>query len=301
MTSRNCPICVNSNSVPELFLEQNIDQNRLTEFSFASRKVPEFMCHKLVRCTNCDLVFVDNPPDQTVLAQAYHISDFDSAEEAEDAARAYTIAVQPILATIPSKNSALEIGTGTGVFLEALQKAGFTNIVGIEPSTAAIEAAPEHRKPWIHESIFRESDFEPESFDLICCFMTLEHVLDPHEILSAASRLLKPEGAIVLVTHNYRSWINRILGRKSPIIDIEHMQLFSPKSIEYLLKTNGFNNISISSFTNRYALRYWLRLLPLDLAKKQKLISVCEALGIADIKIGLNVGNILSYGYRPNK
>ncbi len=298
-TSRSCPVCQTPASAAKLFLKQNIDPARMSEFSFASRKLPEFMCHQLVQCPTCDLVYANEPPDQSELARAYHVSDFDSAQEADDAAAAYDKALQPLLTKLPRKDAALEIGTGTGIFLEALQNRGFKTLVGVEPSSAAIAAAPAHRKAWIRETIFHEAGFEPESFDLICCFMTLEHVRDPTEIAGAASRLLRPGGAIALVTHDYRSGINRLLGRKSPIIDIEHMQLFSPASIAQLLQRTGFESIEVSSFRNRYALKYWTRLLPLPVPFKKIVIQTLDATAIADKKLSFNVGNMLSIGRRP--
>ncbi|GHU00578.1 hypothetical protein FACS1894154_09830 [Betaproteobacteria bacterium] len=284
-----------------MFLKQNIDPSQLSASSFASRKLPEFMCHQLVQCPTCDLVYANEPPDQSVLAQAYHVADFDSAQEAADAAAAYDRAVQPVLRKLDTQGSgvALEIGTGTGIFLEALKSKGFKTVIGVEPSSAAIAAAPMYRRDWIHEGIFRESDFQPDSLDLICCFMTLEHVRDPQEIVSAASRLLRSGGAIALVTHNYRSGINRILGRRSPIIDIEHMQLFSPMSIRQLLERNGFESIEVNSFQNRYSLRYWTRLLPIPVGLKRHLLKGLDAIHLADVKLSFNVGNMLSFAYRP--
>jgi len=87
-TPRSCPVCGAGPVHATLFLEDSIDPSRLSGFSFASRKVPEFMSHRLVRCGACDLVYADNPPDAEVLANAYHEAAYDSAEEADDAAAA---------------------------------------------------------------------------------------------------------------------------------------------------------------------------------------------------------------------
>ncbi|MNT52293.1 hypothetical protein D3C72_1893140 [compost metagenome] len=103
------------------------------------------------------------------------------------------------------------------------------------------------------------------------------------------------------MTHDYRSGINRLLGKRSPIIDIEHTQLFSPKSIRYLLERNNFDSIVVHSFQNRYALRYWMRLLPLGVGLKQNMIKGLDAIGMADMKLSFNVGNMLSFGYRPQR
>ena len=296
--TRSCPVCHTPTENASLFLDENIDQTRISSFSYASRKEPEYMCHRLVRCRTCDLVYASNPPGQDVLAHSYHVAEYDSSEEANDAAQAYLKSMQPILAKLKYKNSVLEIGTGTGILLELLRDEGFTKLIGVEPSTAAIAAAPAHRRDWLREGIFDEHDFEPASFDLICCFMTMEHVRDPMATASAASRLLRPGGAFITVTHDYGSLVNRMLGKKSPIIDIEHMQLFSKVSICELFKRCGFDDISANPFFNSYSLGYWLRLAPLPKVVKRTLEWTIAHTGMDSIKIGLNVGNTIAAGFR---
>jgi SAM-dependent methyltransferase len=295
---RSCPVCGASHDAAVLFLEESIDQTKLSAFSYASRKTPEYMSHRLVRCTACDEVYVADPPAQETLAEAYHQAEYDSAEEAADAADAYIRAMAPILAGLAGRDGVLEIGSGTGVLLERLQAQGFQNMVGIEPSAAAIAAAPAHRRPWLKEGIFREADFAPASFDLICCFMTLEHVRDPLAVTRSAHRLLRPGGVFVTVTHDYRSLVNRLLGRKSPIIDIEHMQIFSNQSIRTLLERGGFSRISAGPFRNRYALRYWLRLAPLPSGLKALADKALGATGLGRLKLSVNVGNTMAAGVR---
>lgn len=296
--SRCCPACGAAPEAATLFLEENIDPTKLSGFSYASRKTPEFMRHRLVRCTVCDLVYVAVPPAQDDLAEAYHQADYDSSEEASDAADAYMRAMGPILRSLPSKGAALEIGAGTGVLLDRLKSDGFSTLVGVEPSAAAIAAAPAERRAWLREGIFREEDFAPASFDLICCFMTMEHVRDPQVTAAAALRLLKPGGAFVTVTHDYKSLVNRVLGEKSPIIDIEHMQIFSAASIQTLLRRTGLTGVSAKPFNNRYAVRYWLRLAPLPTGLKAGVTDILRVTGLERLKLSANVGNTMAVGYR---
>lgn len=296
---RACPVCGTGSAAASLFLEASIDPARLSPSSYASRKQPEFMSHRLVRCPSCGLVYVPNPPAQETLAQAYHEAAYDSAQEAEDAAHSYMRAIDPVLRRIGTGRSALEIGTGTGVFLAQLERAGYRELVGVEPSVAAIEAAPSNRRAWIRQGIFCESDFEPASFDLICCFMTMEHVADPGGIATAAWRLLRPGGAFVTVTHDYQSLVNRLLGRHSPIVDLEHMQLFCDSSLHALFARGGYQEIDSRVFVNRYALGYWLRLAPLPQSAKPAIARLLDLAGLARIKLGFNVGNTLCAGYKP--
>ena len=256
------------------------------------------MCHRLVQCPNCDLVYADQPPDDGELAHAYHVADYDSSEEANDAAAAYILAIQPTLSKLARRQSVLEIGTGTGIFLDCLSREGFTEITGVEPSSAAIAAAPEYRRAWIREGMFEEKDFAPESFDLICCFMTMEHVRDPDIVAKAALHLLRPGGAFVTVTHDYRSPINRLLGKRSPIIDIEHMQLFSERSVRYLFENVGYSDVTVRAFVNTYSLRYWMRLVPLPRGIKSVASGLMASLGVDNVKLGVNVGNLITSGFK---
>ena len=297
--ARACPLCGAGADQAEPFLSDTRDESRVNASSFASRKVPEYMSHAMVRCRSCDLAYVDRPPSIASLAASYHAADYDSAEEAEDAADAYAAALGTVLEQLKGRGSALEIGTGTGAFLERLQTAGFAKLVGVEPSSAAIAAAPAHRQPWVREGIFEEADFAPESFDLICCFMTLEHVQDPGALVAAAYRLLKPGGVFVGVTHDRRAWLNRLLGRRSPIVDIEHMQLFSAESAKRLLQHNGYTPVDGASFRNSYRPSYWLRLVPIPDAPKRVLTRLLRGSWLDRRRLPFNVGNFMSWGFKP--
>ena len=190
----------------------------------------------------------------------------------------------------------LEIGTGTGVFLARMEKAGFQARIGIEPSQAAIQAADPAIKPLIREGVFDPADFAPGSISMICCFQTLEHVPDPRKLVEGAFDLLEPGGLLALITHNADGALNRLLGRRSPIIDIEHLQLFSPDNMTFLLGKAKFKRVAIESFRNSYPLRYWLRLAPLPM--KQKVLALADATGVGGLSVSANVGNILTTAWK---
>jgi SAM-dependent methyltransferase len=298
---RPCPVCGATSDRAKLYAAESVNHERLSGFSFASRKVPEFMSHRLVVCGGCDLVYAPQPPAANELANAYHQADYDSSDEADDAADTYAQAIQKILPCLPQRESALEIGTGTGTFLKRLKNAGFTKLFGIEPSTAAIDAANPEQRLWIQQGVFKEGLYAPSSFDLICCFMTMEHVHDPAEVARSVLGLLRPGGAFVTVTHNRRSVVNRLLGKRSPIIDIEHMQLFSDDSLNKLFELSGYERIAIKAFSNRYSLRYWLRLTPLPRFFKDALTRRLTSMGVDRLKLTVNVGNTMAVGFKPLK
>jgi SAM-dependent methyltransferase len=290
---RDCPVCGALATVGEAFLESYLDENRLNGFSYSSRKTPEYMCFRMLRCPVCDIVYACESPADGVIGQAYRSSDYDSKREASYAAEAYERALQPYLTKAVDTTSILDIGTGTGAFLQRMAANGFKELKGIEPSRAAIEAADPSIKACIQEGLFSASDFPPRSFAWISCFMTLEHVPDPLALVRDCHILLKPGGMMVAVVHDWRAWNNRLLGRRAPIVDIEHLQLFSKSSITELFRIAGFRVIRCGAFSNRYDLDYWNRLLPLPPFLKNVMGWVLRKTRIGRIRLSLNVGNLL--------
>lgn len=290
--NRVCPICESNKYI--LFLEQHIEENLLSEFSYASRKEPEFMRFKLVRCKVCDAVYAPSPPTEQFLEQAYTEAAYDSDEEAQCAAASYIKAMHPFLTDIDKTGTAIDVGAGNGALLPYLLDSGFEHVLGIEPSRAAIEAAKPDVLPYLMEGMFTAKTVHGQNNSLICSFMTLEHLREPGIFINDVYNLLSVGGKVILVVHNWRALLNRLLGRRSPIIDIEHLQLYSPASIKYLLGLHGFQNISIFNISNSYSLQYWCRLLPLPASIKGGLLRLLCLLKLQHIKIPLRVGNLMA-------
>ena len=299
MVARLCPVC-GSDDASNLFAEANFDSGKLDEYAFASRKMPEYMHHKLISCPTCDLLYANPVPTIDSLSQAYNEAAFDSAEEARFASHTYGNFLPDIVSKLPDQVGALDIGTGDGVFLEQLLSRGFSQVIGVEPSTAPIEAARPRIRPFIKHDIFRPDDYEERTFSLITCFQTIEHLSDPLQMCRDAHSLLKKGGALFLIGHNRRSVSARLLGRKSPIFDIEHLQLFSPESAQQLLKRAGFIRIELKTVRNRYPLHYWLKLFPIPTTPKRKLINLLKRLRIGYLQIPLPAGNMAVIGYKDS-
>jgi len=59
---RCCPVCAAGIDDAREFLADTVDSAKISEFSFASRKIPEYMNHRMVQCQLCDVVYVCSPP-----------------------------------------------------------------------------------------------------------------------------------------------------------------------------------------------------------------------------------------------
>ena len=206
LVSRNCPIC-GSAAACRLFAKANIDPTQLDRFAYASRKTPEFMHYRLVECTQCDLIYAADIPSTNFLGQAYLEADFASSLEAQYAGRTYQTVVAKLQAKLPDKIGALDIGTGDGCFLEKLLELGFSNVQGVEPSSAPIRAAKPEIRPLIKHSLFKAQDFPQQSYRLITCFQTIEHVDDPASRLPPLTETDVDRFASLLET---RDWFARL-------------------------------------------------------------------------------------------
>jgi SAM-dependent methyltransferase len=295
---RSCPICGTEES-SRLFAEANFDLARLNDFAFASRKLPEHMHLCLHECRRCDALYASPVFAAGTLAAAYRDAAYDSAAVAQMAAQTYVRYLPGLMARLPSLEGALDIGAGDGAFVGQLVQRGFTDVAGVEPSIAAVATAPPEIKQLIRTVMFDPGDFVADSLSLVSCFQTIEHVDNPLRLCQAAFQLLRPGGALFLIGHNRRSVSARVLGRWSPIFDIEHLQLFSPRSLSNLLLAAGYQDVRVTTVVNRYPLSYWARLFPMPAGIKSRWIQLLERSGIGNFRLSLPAGNIAAIGYKP--
>lgn len=295
---RRCPLC-SSQDQSRVIAESNIDLDKLNSFAFASRKNPEYMHPRLVECPACGLLYGSPVLAPESLADAYRGADFDSGTEAGYASRTYAAEIRRIIPRLQKLDGVLDIGTGDGVFLERLLELGFRNVAGVEPSLAPYEAAKPTIRPMIRLGLFHPADFEPGKLSLATCFQTMEHVPDPLGIASGVRSLLRPGGAFVIVVHNRKALSAKVLGFKSPIFDIEHLQLFSPETARSLLERAGYRDIRVAPLYNRYPLSYWMKLLPFPNDLKSSMLRIVGTSGLGSITVSLPAGNLVCVGYAP--
>jgi SAM-dependent methyltransferase len=183
--------------------------------------------------------------------------------------------------------------------LRELRRLGFRDVVGVEPSEAPVRVAADDVRPLIRQEMFDGGCFAENSFDLVTCFQTIEHVYEPRTLLEDICRILKPGGKVFLIAHDLGAFSARIMGEKSPIFDIEHVQLFNPQSVRFLLTQTDFRAVNVFSILNAYALTYWLKLFPLPARVKSSVLASFErpALrAVGAIRIPVPAGNMAIFG-----
>ena len=251
-----CPICKAPTS---LKFRENIESHQFKSTTYGSRKRPELMHYALHECRDCHLLYVANGPTSPDLEQLYFDSDFDSPQEAKHASQTYLREVQRRALDC---SSVLDVGAGEGSFLQLCIQNGSEFVQGYEPSRAARNQSAGSVREAIIPGTFEGKEPSPV-FSLVTLFQTIEHLKSPEEFLDFAQNSLRDGGTVAIACHDYRHPLNLILGRASPIFDIEHLQLFSRRSIYRLLSRAGFQNISVRRYWNRYPIAYLIKLSPL--------------------------------------
>jgi SAM-dependent methyltransferase len=294
---RACPIC-GTRQDSRLYASGNFRWEELDRFAFASRKLPEYMHWPLSQCGRCDLVYAEEAPAPEALASLYCDADFGSSRESRLATATYARLLDRFLHRLPDRSRAADIGTGDGAFLLELLARKFEDVEGIEPSAAPIELADASIRHLIRHDIFRHDSFTPESMSLITCFQTIEHLPAPLAFCRQAWQALKPGGVLFLIGHNRRAFSAVVLGRKSPIFDIEHLQLFSPGSFFCLLRAAGFSRVETFPVLNRYPLAYWAKLFPFPRAVKRPLLGMLESSPLGRRVFPLPAGNLAAIAFK---
>lgn len=272
---------------------------RLASMDFAARKTPTRQHFRMVECVNCGLIYSSPiiPPD--VIYELYRHSPFLQEDQLVNMIRDYQGQLRNLLPLLPSKGRLLEIGCANGLLLKAALELGFEDVRGVEPGEESICAADPAVRGKIVNALFRADLFPPESFDVICCFQVLDHLLDPAAVLRDAAKLLRKGGLVLLLNHNIRSWFPRILGERCPMYDIEHIYLFDKRTAAQLLRNSGFEVIEVRNIPNSYMLSYAVKMFPLPPLMKRLALALCSKTGIGSFRIRLPAGNMVSIGRKP--
>jgi len=138
-----------------------------------------------------------------------------------------------------SNKSILDIGSGTGSFLEVLNKNGWHSI-GVEPNKKARDLS-KNKNAISVESIDK---IQSHTFDIITMWHVLEHVVDLEKQFSEFKRLLNPNGTLLIAVPNYKSYDALFYNKFWAAFDVpRHVWHFSEISIQKISEKYNFELI----------------------------------------------------------
>jgi SAM-dependent methyltransferase len=294
LNSTNCAICGSKDNAVEVY-PANFSLQDFNPEIFSARRVPDKIHYRIVKCQTCGLVRSDPIIDPDTLYDLYAKSIQTYDDEVLNLMNCYVIYLNKAvncLSNGSNKEHLLEIGCGSGFFLEKALEFGFKNVTGVEPSHQAVEKSSPMIKPHLICDVFRPGLLPEEQFDLVCMFQVFDHINEPGMLLDECMKILKPGGGILIFNHDVRALTAKIMGENSPIIDIEHTYLYDQSTIKKIVSQHGFLVKQISAATNIVSLRYLIHLLPIQKKKKEFLLSKFQRNPIGKKKIPLKLGNL---------
>jgi len=227
----------------------------------------------VVRCTRCELHYLNPRPTMEELARHYP-RDYDPFTTAlpdelpffrrvsvRYGLRKRCRAVQ----RFKRGGRLLEIGCANGLFLDAMRREGGWQVQGVEINELAARYARERLGLDVVTGELADAGFPDEAFDAVAMWDVLEHVHNPGETLREIYRVLKPDGVLILRLPLLDSWDRRLFNRYWVGWDApRHLTTFSMRTLRRLLRQTGFHLEQASSISGSYpafalSVRFWAR------------------------------------------
>ena len=235
--ARHCPVCGSSS-------KRTIYTQHFSGLSGAAL----FEGYDVVVCNDCGLGYADGLPPQEAFNSYYRdLSKYESPNH-DGALAAYDLIRFPetvglIAAAIPDRNvRILEIGCATGGLLEALQTGGYKRIVGLDPSPVCTRLTRERCGAETITGSLSDLRAKDGPFDVIILGSVLEHLRDTEETMRTLKSLLAPAGYLYLEVPD-ASRFSEHTHAPFQEFSLEHINYFSPRSLDNLLGANGFTQV----------------------------------------------------------
>lgn len=134
----------------------------------------------------------------------------------------------------------LDIGCGDGSFLLAAKKAGW-KVIGTELAPKSARSVGLNVMETVEEVIKQQSGSDNSLFDCITMWHSLEHIKDIKTTLSQLSKLLKPDGKLIIAVPDNGSFQSKFFKSKWLHLDVpRHLYHFDGSSLSFCLKDAGF-------------------------------------------------------------
>jgi SAM-dependent methyltransferase len=286
-----CAICGTQGNATELF-PGTVTAQAFDARTFSARRLPDRVHYRMVRCDKCGLVRSDPAAAFAKVAGLYARSTFDYESEVLNLRRTYGRYLDKLDRHGAHHDGLLEIGCGNGFFLEEAVHHGYRDVRGIEPSHNAIEAALPSVRPMIISDVLRPGVVPAQSASVACLFQVFDHLPDPGAALDELHGILRPGGLALILNHDADARSAKLLGERSPIVDVEHYYLYSRATLARLASGHGFEVVESGSVWNEYSLGYVARLLPLPGALKRGVQLLLEWTRLARLRVKVPLGNL---------
>ncbi len=145
----------------------------------------------------------------------------------------------------------LDIGCGTGVLLEAIEKRyPDTILTGVDPTQEMLDIAARRlsKKTHIEQSWAEKLSFDDEMFDLIVSCNMFHYIRQPKVALSEMMRVLKPAGRLVITDWCHDYFACQICDLFLQVFNRAHFKTYRREECYKLISSSGFDEIKIDLY-----------------------------------------------------
>lgn len=140
----------------------------------------------------------------------------------------------------------LEVGCGSGATLKGMADLGW-RAEGVDFDASTVRNARSKGLTVRHGDLIGQN-YEGGTFDAIVMSHVIEHVPDPLQLLQESYRILKPGGALVVLTPNTGSFGHWMYGENWRGLEPpRHLHLFNAMSLSHLGLAAKFDDVSCHS------------------------------------------------------
>jgi SAM-dependent methyltransferase len=137
------------------------------------------------------------------------------------------------LSKIPAGSKVLEIGCGSGIFLGKLKNRN-CEVEGLELNSKAAADCREKGLKVHTELIESFAPSKKDSYDVVCSFQVLEHVIQIKSFIEAALYTLKPGGLLIVSVPNSNPYLFRHDKYHTLNLPPHHSGLWNKQSLQNL-------------------------------------------------------------------
>lgn len=148
-----------------------------------------------------------------------------------------------IFSHLHDKNARIiDLGCANGGLLKELKNLGFTNLVGLDPSSACVEITKNEVGCEAYQMSLFDINESLGRFDVVILSHVLEHLLDLSSTINKLNSLLK-EGSLLYVECPNASNYNKVIHAPLQEFNTEHINHFTEVSFENLFGLHGYQKI----------------------------------------------------------
>jgi cyclopropane fatty-acyl-phospholipid synthase-like methyltransferase len=146
----------------------------------------------------------------------------------------------------------LEVGCGTGHFLDLIQQAG-ASCVGLEFNKKAIAEATQRGFRVHNEFLMDHAARHEKVYDVVASFQVLEHIPDVKDYFDSARRCLKPGGRLIIGVPNSNPYLFRHDLLHTLNLPPHHAGLWNKETFE---KVANYFELDIIQIQNEPLIQY---------------------------------------------